>query len=167
MPRTTGINQLFGPACAKGRGANMAKDFDAEIKSIAATRQSAVDARKKAQADFQAAAAAFSKAWNECHNKVIRPALNEIVAKLTAQKIGASTGELRGGGISLIVPMPGMPRNVRVRQHAQLIITPVLGGHHVTFGMPGTQPQNYKVEEITKEMIERHVLELVRKVYNP
>jgi hypothetical protein len=120
----------------------MTKDFDSEIKSIASARRAAVEAAKQQVAATAAAAAAFSKAWNDCRIKVVMPALKEIVDKLSAQKIGASIGELPGGGTSLIVPMPGIPR-VRGRQEPQLTIAPTIGGNQrVTFGQPGTQPQN-------------------------
>jgi hypothetical protein len=141
----------------------MAKDFDSEIKRIADARRAAVDAAKRQAANLQAAAVAFNKAWTECRSKIVRPALKEIVDKLAAESIGASISESPSGGFSLVVPPPG--RRVRGQQQPQLTIAPIIGGAQVTFTRPGAQPQNYEVDQITKELIKQHALELVSKVY--
>ncbi|MGB9329295.1 MAG: hypothetical protein WCB10_00855 [Steroidobacteraceae bacterium] len=145
----------------------MSKDFDAELDSIVGAHRAADDAAKQRQADSQAAAAAFAKAWEACRNGLVKPLLNEIVQKLASRGVGAQFGELAGGALSLTVPIPGMPLNVRGHEHPQLSIIPSSGPMNVTFkyAIPGAKQTAYPVEQITREVIEQHALQLVRSVY--
>jgi hypothetical protein len=152
------------------QGTSMGKEFDSELDAIAGAHQATIDARNRATANTRAAAADFAKAWETCRAGVIEPTLNEIVEKLAAKQMGASTSKAPSGAITLTVVTPGMPDNVRGMQHPHLDIGPGSGVHHVTFAFTaakGNFPQgsSYSVEQVTRELVEQKALELIRHVY--
>ena len=60
-----------------------------------------------------------------------------------------------------------MPLNVRGHEHPQLSIIPSSGPMNVTFkyAIQGAKQTAYPVDQITREVIEQHALQLVRSVY--
>jgi hypothetical protein len=143
-------------------------DFDSELDSIVGAYRAADDAARQQQASNQAAAAAFAKAWEACRNGVVRPALTEIVTKLAGKDVGAQISDTPGGGVSLSLPTPGIQQRVRNPEHPQLVITPSAGPMNVTFkyvGAGAARQSTYTVDQVTREAIQNHVLQLVRSVY--
>ena len=145
----------------------MSKDIDSELDSIVAAHRAVTDAAKQKASDIQAATAAFNRAWEACRNGIVRPTLTEMVSKLSSRGMGATVGDIVGG-IALTVPSPDAPHRARGHeQHTQLLIVGTLGPNHVTIkqSVVGTKEHTYKVDEITKELIQQYAMELVRSVY--
>ena len=146
----------------------MNKDIDSELDSIVAAHRAVTDAAKQKASDIQAATAAFNRAWEACRNSIVRPTLNEMVSKLTSRGMGAAVGDIVGGGVAFTVPPPDGPHRARGHeQHPQLLIVGTLGPNRVTIkqSVVGAKEHTYKVDEITKELIQQHAMELVRYVY--
>jgi hypothetical protein len=94
------------------------------------------------------------------------PTLNEIVAKLSSRGMGASVGNIVGG-VALFVSAPGEQHKARGYEHPQLHVVATVGPNHVLLKHSGvgSKQHTYKVEQVTKALIEQHALELIRSVY--
>jgi hypothetical protein len=146
----------------------MNKDIDSELDGIVAAHRAVTDAAKQKASDIQAATAAFNRAWEACRIGIVKPTLNEMVSKLSNRGMGATVGDIVGG-IAFTVPPPDAPHRARGHeQHPQLLIVGTLGPNRVTIkqSVVGTKEHTYKVDEITKELIQQHAMELVRYAYS-
>lgn len=146
----------------------MSKEFDAEIDAIFRTYKAVIDQAEQQALDARAAAAAFSKGWDACRSSVVLPTLNKIVATL-AEKQAAASVAVVPNGVGLFVPYPA---RADVRGHGQphVAITANQSTSRVEFkhlhGAGGSgNDGNYSIAEITPELIEKHVLALIRDVY--
>jgi hypothetical protein len=149
-------------------GTRMSKEFDAEIDAILRTYKAVIDQAEQQALDARAAAAAFSKGWDACRNSVVLPTLHKIVATL-AEKQAVANVAVVPNGLGLFVPYPA---RADVRGHGQphVAITANQSTSRVEFkhlhGAGGSgNDGNYSIAEITPELIEKHVLALVRDVY--
>lgn len=151
-----------------GMGTCMSKEFDAEIDAILGAYKAVIDKAERQALDARTAAVAFSKGWDMCRSSVILPTLNKIVATLAEKQAVASVTGVPNG-VGLFVPYPA---RADVRGHGQphVAITANQSTSRVEFkhlhGAGGSgNDGNYSVAEITPELIETHVLALVRDVY--
>ena len=149
-------------------GTRMSKEFDAEVAAILGAYKAVIDQAERQAFDARAAAAAFSKGWEACRSGVVLPALNKIVATLTEKQAAANVAVVPNG-LGLFVPYPA---RAEVRGHGQphVAITANQSTLRVEFkhvhGAGGTgNDGNYSIAEITPELIEKHVVALVRDVY--
>jgi hypothetical protein len=149
-------------------GTRMSKEFDAEIDAILRTYKAVIDQAEQQALDARAAAAAFSKGWDACRNNVVLPTLHKIVATL-AEKQAVANVAVVPNGLGLFVPYPA---RADVRGHGQphVAITANQSTSRVELkhlhGAGGSgNDGNYSIAEITPELIEKHVLALVRDVY--
>ena len=149
-------------------GTRMSKEFDAEIDAILRTYKAVIDQAEQQALDARAAAVAFSKGWDACRTGVVLPTLHKIVATL-AEKQAVANVAVVPNGLGLFVPYPA---RADVRGHGQphVAITANQSTSRVDFkhlhGAGGSgNDANYSIAEITPELIEKHVLALVRDVY--
>ena len=145
----------------------MSKEFDAEVAAILSAYKAVIDQAERQALDARTAAAAFSKGWDACRSSVVLPTLNRIVATLAEKEAVANVAAVPNG-IGLFVPYPA---RADVRGHAQphLVITANPSTlrvelKHLHGGGTGNDG-NYSIAEITPDLIEKHVLALVRDVY--
>jgi hypothetical protein len=145
----------------------MSKAIDSELDEIAAAHNAAVDAANQSAARIQADVTAFIKAWEACRYKVVKPTLNEVVAKLTERGMPASVGDSASGISFSVLPAEMSTRPASREPPPNLLIAGTPGANRVTFRLstPGARQVSYPVGEITEELIERHALELIRSVY--
>jgi hypothetical protein len=146
----------------------MSKEFDAEIDAVLRAYKAVIDQAEQQALDARSAAAAFSKGWDTCRNSVVLPTLNKIVATLAERQAVASVTAVTNG-VGLFVPYPA---RADVRGHSQphVAITANQSTSRIEFkhlhGAGGSgNDGNYSIAEITPELIEKHVLVLVRDVY--
>jgi hypothetical protein len=146
----------------------MSKEFDAEISEILRAYKAVIDQAERQALDARAAAATFSKGWDACRSSVVLPTLNKIVATLAEMQAVANLAVVPSG-LGLFVPYPA---RADVRGHGQphVAITANHSTLRVEFkhlhGAGGTgNDGTYSIAEITPELIEKHVLALVRDVY--
>ena len=146
----------------------MSKEFDAELDTVLRTYKAVIDQAERQAIDARTAAAAFSKGWDACRNGVIQPTLNKIAATLAEKQAAASVAAVPNG-VGLFVPYPA---RADVRGHSQphVAITANQSTSRVEFkhlhGAGGSgNDGNYSLAEITPELIEKHVLVLIRDVY--
>ena len=146
----------------------MSKEFDAEIDAILRTYKAVIDQAEQQALDARSAAAAFSKGWDACRSSVVLPTLNKIVATL-AEKQAVANVAVVPNGLGLFVPYPA---RADVRGHGQphVAVTANQSTSRVEFkhlhGAGGSgNDGNCSIAEITPELIEKHVLALVRDVY--
>ena len=162
----------IGVGCAQGHtrrmGTRMSKEFDAEIDGILRTYKAVIDQAERQALDARTAAAAFSKGWDACRSGVVLPTLNKIVATLAEKQAVASVAVVPNG-VGLFVPYPA---RADVRGHGQphIAITANQSALRVElrhlYGAGGSGDDgNYSIAEISPELIEKHVLALVRHVY--
>lgn len=150
----------------------MSEEFDAELDAIVGAYKAVTDQAKQQALDARTAAATFSKGWEGSRNRIVLPTLNKIVATLAEKHVGASVAPLpAGNGIALYVPSPGRT-DVRGQTQPHITISANPNTSRVEFkhlhggsGGGGGGDGNYTVAEITPELIEKHVLALVRDVY--
>ena len=149
-------------------GRAMSKEFDSQIDAILRAYKAATDQAAQQALDARTAAAAFSKGWDECRRSVVLPTLNKIVAMLAEKQAVASVAAVPNG-VGLFVPDPA---RADIRGHGQphLAIIASPSSSRVEFkhlhGAGGSSHDgNYSIAEITPELIEKHVLALVRDVY--
>ena len=146
----------------------MSKEFDAQIDAILRAYKAAADQAAQQALDARTAAAAFSKGWDACRSSVLLPTLNKIAAMLAEKEAVANVAGVPNG-VGLFVPYPA---RADVRGHGQphVAITANQSTSRVEFkhlhGAGGSgNDGNYSIAEITPELIEKHVLALVRDVY--
>jgi hypothetical protein len=146
----------------------MSKEFDAEVDAVLRAYKAMIDKAEQQALDARSAAAAFSKGWDACRSSVVLPTLNKIVATLAEKQAVASVAAVPNG-VGLFVPYPA---RADVRGHSQphVTITANPSTSRVEFkhlhGAGGSgNDGNYSTAEITVELIEKHVLALVRDVY--
>jgi len=146
----------------------MSKEFDAEISEILRAYKAVIDQAERQALDARAAAATFSKGWDACRSSVVLPTLNKIVATLAEMQAVANLAVVPSG-VGLFVPYPA---RADVRGHGQphVAITANHSTLRVEFkhlhGAGGSgNDGTYSIAEITPELIEKHVLALVRDVY--
>jgi hypothetical protein len=146
----------------------MGKEFDLEIDAILRAYKAVIDEAERQALDARTAAAAFSKGWDTCRNSVVLPTLNKIVATLAEKQAAASVAAVPNG-VGLFVPYPA---RADVRGHGQphIAITANQSTSRVEFkhlhGAGGSANDgNYSVAEVSPELIEKHVLALIRDVY--
>ena len=146
----------------------MGKEFDAEIDAILRAHKAVIDQAERQALDARTAAVAFNKGWDSCRSSVVLPTLNKIVATL-AEKQAVANVAVVPNGLCLFVPYPA---RADVRGHGQphVAITANQSTSRVDFkhlhGAGGSgNDGNYSIAEITPELIEKHVLALVRDVY--
>lgn len=146
----------------------MSKEFDAEIDAVLRAYKAVTDQAEQQALDARSAAAAFSKGWDACRSGVVLPTLNKIVATLAEKQAVASVAGVPNG-VGLFVPYPA---RAEVRGHGQphVAITANQSTSRVEFrhlhGAGGSgNDVNYSIAEVTPELIEKHVLALVRDVY--
>jgi hypothetical protein len=146
----------------------MSKEFDAEISEILRAYKAVIDQAERQALDARAAAATFSKGWDACRSSVVLPTLNKIVATLAEMQAVANLAVVPSG-LGLFVPYPA---RADVRGHGQphVAITANHSTLRVEFkhlhGAGGSgNDGTYSIAEITPELIEKHVLALVRDVY--
>ena len=146
----------------------MSKEFDAEIDAVLHAYKAVIDQAERQALDARTAAAAFSKGWDACRSNVVLPTLNKIVATL-AEKQAVANVAVVPNGLGLFVPYPA---RADVHGHGQphIAITANQSTSRVEFkhlhGAGGSgNDGNYTIAEITPELIEKHVLALVRDVY--
>jgi hypothetical protein len=146
----------------------MSKEFDAEINEILRAYKAVIDQAERQALDARAAAATFSKGWDACRSSVVLPTLNKIVATLAEMQAVANLAVVPNG-VGLFVPYPA---RADVRGHGQphVAITANQSTLRVEFkhlhGAGGSgNDGTYSIAEITPELIEKHVLALVRDVY--
>jgi hypothetical protein len=146
----------------------MSKEFDAEIDAVLHAYKAVIDQAERQALDARTAAAAFSKGWDACRSNVVLPTLNKIVATLAEKQAVASVAAVPNG-VGLFVPYPA---RADVRGHGQphVAITANQSTSRVEFkhlhGAGGSgNDGNYSTAEVTSELIEKHVLALVRDVY--
>ena len=149
-------------------GRAMSKEFDAQIDAILGAYKAATDQAAQQALDARTAAAAFSKGWDESRKSVVLPTLNKIVAMLAEKQAVASVAAVPNG-VGLFVPDPA---RADIRGHGQphLAIIASPSSSRVEFkhlhGAGGSSHDgNYSIAEVTPELIEKHVLALVRDVY--
>ena len=146
----------------------MSKEFDTEIDAILGAYKAVIDQAEQQALDARAAAAAFSKGWDARRASVVLQTLNRIVATL-AEKQAVANVAVVPNGLGLFVPYPA---RADVRGHGQphVAITANHSTLRVEFkhlhGAGGSANDgNYSIAEVTPELIEKHVLALVRDVY--
>ena len=146
----------------------MSNEFDAEIDAILRTYKAVIDQAEQQALDARSGAAAFSEGWDACRSSVVLPTLHEIVETL-AEKQAVAHVAVVPNGLGLFVPYPA---RADVRGHSQphVAITANHSTSRVEFkhlhGAGGSgNDGNYSIAEITPELIENHVLALVRDVY--
>ena len=146
----------------------MSKEFDAEINEILRAYKAVIDQAERQALDARAAAATFSKGWDACRSSVVLPTLNKIVATLAEMQAVANLAVVPSG-VGLFVPYPA---RADVRGHGQphVAITANQSTLRVEFkhlhGAGGSgNDGTYSIAEVTPELIEKHVLALVRDVY--
>ena len=146
----------------------MSKEFDAEVDAVLRAYKAVIDQAERQALDARSAAAAFSKGWDTCRTSVVLPTLNEIVATL-AEKQAAANVAVVPNGVGLFLPYPA---RADVRGHGQphLAVTANQSTSRVEFkhlhgAGGGGNDGSYSIAEITRELIEKHVLALVRDVY--
>jgi hypothetical protein len=149
-------------------GERMSKEFDAEIDAVLRAYKAVIDQAEQQALDARSAAAAFSKGWDACRSSVVVPTLNRIVATLAEKQVAANVAGVPNG-LGLFVPYPG---RTDVRGHGQphVAIAANQSTARVEFkhlhGAGGSgNDGNCSIAEITPELIEKHVLALVRDVY--
>ena len=146
----------------------MSKEFDAEIDAILGAYQAVIDQAERQALDARAAATAFGKGWDACRSNIVLPTLNKVVATL-AEKHAAANVAVVPNGLGLFVPYPS---RADVRGHSQPHIAIIANQStlrvelkHLHGAGGGANDGSYSVAEITPELIEKHVLALVRDVY--
>ena len=146
----------------------MSKEFDAEVDAVLRAYKAVIDQAERQALDARTAAAAFTKGWDACRSGLVLPTLNKIVATLAEKQAVASVAALPNG-VGLFLPYPA---RADVRGHGQphVAITANHSTSRVEFkhlhGAGGSgNDGNYSIDEITPELIEKHVLVLVRDVY--
>jgi hypothetical protein len=147
----------------------MSKEFDTQLDAILRAYKAVTDQAAQQALDARTAAAAFSKGWEACRSSVVRPTLNKIVATLAEKQAVGSVADVPNGGVGLFVPFPA---RADLRGHVQphMAITANSSTSRIEFkhlhgGGGSSHDANYSVAEITPELIEKHVLALVRDVY--
>jgi hypothetical protein len=153
-------------------GTPMSEQFETELDAIVGAYKAVIDQAKQQALDARTAAATFSKGWEASRNSIVLPTLTKIVATLAKKSVGASIVPLpAGNGIALHVPYPGRT-DVRGHTHPQITISAnpntsrvEIKHLHAGSGVGSADDDNYTVAEITPELIEKHVLALVRDVY--
>jgi hypothetical protein len=146
----------------------MSKEFDAEIDAILRAYKAVIDQAEQQALDARSAAAAFTKGWDVCRSSVVLPTLNKIVATLAEKQAVASVAALPNG-VGFFLPYPA---RADVRGHSQphVAITANQSNSRIEFrhlhGASGSgNDGNYSIAEIAPELIEKHVVALVRDVY--
>jgi len=146
----------------------VSKEFDAEVDAVLRDYKAVIDQAERQALDARTAAAAFTKGWDACRSGLVLPTLNKIVATLAEKQAVASVAALPNG-VGLFLPYPA---RTDVRGHGQphVAITANHSTSRVEFkhlhGAGGSgNDGNYSIGEITPELIEKHVLVLVRDVY--
>ena len=146
----------------------MSKEFDAEVDAVLRAYKAVIDQAERQALDARTAAAAFTKGWDACRSGLVLPTLNKIVVTLAEKQAVASVAALPNG-VGLFLPYPA---RADVRGHGQphVAITANHSTSRVEFkhlhGAGGSgNDGNYSIDEITPELIEKHVLVLVRDVY--
>jgi len=149
-------------------GTRVSKEFDAEVDAVLRAYKAVIDQAERQALDARTAAAAFTKGWDACRSGLVLPTLNKIVATLAEKQAVASVAALPNG-VGLFLPYPA---RADVRGHGQphVAITANHSTSRVEFkhlhGAGGSgNDGNYSIDEITPELIEKHVLVLVRDVY--
>jgi hypothetical protein len=158
----------FGVLVQDEGGERMSKEFDAEVDAVLRAYKAMIDKAEQQALDARSAAAAFSKGWDECRSSVVLPTLNKIVATLAEKQAVASVAAVPNG-VGVFVPYPARA-DVRGHSQPQVSITANQSTSRVEFkhmhGAGGSgNDDNYSVAEITPELIEKHVLALIRDVY--
>jgi hypothetical protein len=150
------------------KGERMSKEFDAEVDAVLRAYKAVIDQAEQQALDARSAAAAFSRGWDACRSSVVLPTLNKIVATLAEKQAVASVAALPNG-VGFFLPYPA---RADVRGHSQphVAITASQSTSRIEFkhlhGAGGSgNDGNYSIAEITPELIEKHVLALVRDVY--
>lgn len=152
----------------KTLGTRMSKEFDAQIDAIVGAYKAVTDQAAQQALTARNAVAAFSKGWDACRNTIVLPTLTKIVATLAKKQVVASVAALPvGNGMGLYLPHPGRA-DVRGQGQPHLAIAANPNTSRVEFKHlhgAGGNDGNYTLGEITPELIEKHVLVLVRDVY--
>ena len=149
-------------------GTRVSKEFDAEVDAVLRAYKAVIDQAERQALDARTAAATFTKGWDACRSGLVLPTLNKIVATLAEKQAVASVAALPNG-VGLFLPYPA---RADVRGHGQphVAITANHSTSRVEFkhlhGAGGSgNDGTYSIAEITPELIEKHVLALVRDVY--
>jgi hypothetical protein len=144
----------------------MGKEFDAEIDAIVGAYKAVTDQAARQILDARTAVAAFTKGWDACRNGIVLPTLSKIVATLAEKQMESSVAVLPAG-IELYVPYPGRA-SVRGQGQPHMTIASNPNTSRVEFKHAhggGGADGNYTLADITPQLIEKHVLALVREVY--
>ena len=146
----------------------MSKEFDSQVDTILRAYKAATDQAAQQALDARTATAAFTMGWERCRSGVVLPTLNKIVAMLAEKQAVANVASVPNG-VGLFVPDPARA-DTRAHGQPHLAIAANPSSSRVEFkhlhgAGASSHDGNYSVAEITPELIEQHVLALVRDVY--
>lgn len=150
----------------------MAKDIDKELDEIKQDHTSRIAEGKQIAAATVVSENAFRQSWQTCLNGVIRPALEEMLTKLTGRGMGSKVQAYGIGGWGIWIEPPAQDRRLHGEDRwPHLGISANVSKRTVTFDrspsaiVRPTRIEEYAPTDVTPEIVREQVMELVREVY--